>query len=407
MSFQIFRGSRLTDCMTFEASFWSFQIWISRIPICFPPTEISFDNILSILAGRNFASCTSTNEKERANASRVKALLLALGYTNQSIRNCGFLGRVVKKGLVVLIRRKKSWESFVTTQEKAEKKAEAVRKRQEAKRLKAEAEATAKRLKAEIKSSKKLLGDSLNPLVEIPSGEFMMGALPNDSSAGSSEKPRHKVRISRDFLIGKYAVTQALYESIMGENPSDFQGSMRPVENVSWCDAVLFCNKLSEKEGLESVYTLPEPFENDNDWSTKVKINLLANGYRLPTEAEWEYACRGGEEHLHSGSDNLDEVGWSNENSNGETHPVGQKKANGFGLYDMSGNVWEWVWDKYGKYSSSSKTDPVGAVESSYRVSRGGSWLLSARCARVSLRNNSAPSYRNLHFGFRVFRVAE
>ena len=256
-------------------------------------------------------------------------------------------------------------------------------------------------------------------MVEVPSGEFMMGALKDDEDAYDAEKPRHKVRISRAFLLGKYAVTQVLYESIMGVNPSYFQGSTRPVECVSWCDAVLFCNKLSEKEGLESVYEIPEGLEaackaqskdNDDsvdDLSKRVKINLDANGYRLPTEAEWEYAARGNADYKYAGSNTLDEVGWYRDNSGRKTHPVGQKKANGFGLYDMSGNVWEWVWDRSRKYDGSSKTDPVGAVELSFRVDRGGSWDNYAFYARASFRYNSHPSYRYNYIGFRVLRVAE
>ena len=177
------------------------------------------------------------------------------------------------------------------------------------------------------------------------------------------------------------------------------------MENVSWCDAVLFCNRLSALEGLEPCYELPEPFQNDNGWSQKVIWNREANGYRLPTEAEWEYCARGGEEHLYSGSDDIDEVAWYGGNSGDETHGVGQKKANGYGLYDMSGNVWEWVWDSWFREYGSSVTEPVYIDTSSpYRVYRGGSWLDFAWNSRVSFRrllNASDRSYQ----GFRFLRT--
>ena len=127
----------------------------------------------------------------------------------------------------------------------------------------------------------------------------------------------------------------------------------------------------------------------------------------MPTEAEWEYAARGNQNYKYAGSNSIDNVGWYYENSGNKTHNVCGKGTNGFGLCDMSGNVWEWVWDKYGNYSSSSKTDPVGAVESSVRVVRGGSWGNVARNARVSRRSNVYPSSRDYDIGFRVFRVAE
>jgi formylglycine-generating enzyme required for sulfatase activity len=187
----------------------------------------------------------------------------------------------------------------------------------------------------------------------------------------------------------------------MGDNPSHFTGDNLPVEQVNWFKAVEFCNKLSQNEGLAPAYTV-----NGED----VSWNRSANGYRLPTEAEWEYAARGGNgspgNFTYAGSNNVDEVAWYNGNSGDKTHPVGTKKANGLGLYDMSGNVWEWCWDWYGDYSGSAQTDPVGVSSGSYRVLRGGgSWGSSALEVRSAYRSYLNPSYRNFFIygvGFRL-----
>ena len=233
-------------------------------------------------------------------------------------------------------------------------------------------------------------------MVKIPKVSFMMGALENDKEAFDNEKLRHSVTLSRDFWMGKYPVTQSLWQSVMGDNPSYFKGSNRPVETVTWFDVVDFCNKLSLKEGLNPVYTI-----NGED----VKCDWTANGYRLPTEAEWEYAARGGEYHLYAGSNNIDEVAWYDGNSGKETQAVGLKKSNGFGLYDMSGNVWEWVWDWKGSYSSNSVTDPTGPNSGSDRVFRGGSWVNFAGGARVSYHGRYDPTYRGNDLGFRLSRI--
>jgi formylglycine-generating enzyme len=246
-------------------------------------------------------------------------------------------------------------------------------------------------------------------MVLIPAGEFMMGALEDDEDAYDYEKPRHKVTLTRDFLIGKYAVTQALWDSVMGSNPSDFKGANRPVECVSWFDVVAFCNKLSKREGLDPAYTI----NGEN-----VTCNWTAKGYRLPTEAEWEYSARSGQRFKYAGSDNVDEVAWYDDNSGDETHPVGQKKPNGFGLYDMSGNVWEWVWDRMeydededeivgdSLYPSERRRDSTGPDSGSYRVFRGGSWYYIAGDARVSYRNLFDPADRNVDLGFRLSRLS-
>ena len=264
-------------------------------------------------------------------------------------------------------------------------------------------------------------GNALHEMVMIPKGDFVMGALEDDGDASDDEKPRHKVTLTHDFLMGKYPVTQALWESVMGSNPSHFKGTNRPVEKVSWLDVIAFCNKLSQREGLEPVYSGLSGYQvgqlfDDEDWtgrskkatvlSTKIRFDTIANGYRLPTEAEWEYAARANQSFKYSGSDNLDEVAWYDDNSGDETHPVGLK-PNGFGLYDMSGNVCEWVWDVKGDYSSDSQTDPTGLDSGPNRVYRGGSWNKHARHTRVSRRDCTGPDDLDYDLGFRLVRTIQ
>ena len=233
-------------------------------------------------------------------------------------------------------------------------------------------------------------------MVLIPAGEFMMGALPDDEEAYDDEKLRHKVEITKDFYVGKYPVTQSLWKAVMGENPSEFQGEDCPVECVTWFDCVEFCNELSEQEGKQPAYTID---------GKNVSCNWNANGYRLLSEAEWEYCARANQNFLYSGSNNPDEVAWYRRNSRAKIRPVGKKMPNGFGLYDMSGNVDEWVWDWPRDYSTENQSDPTGAPTGSGRMFRGGGWFNDPRHLRVSVRDWFEPTNRFDDLGFRLGRT--
>jgi sulfatase modifying factor 1 len=229
-------------------------------------------------------------------------------------------------------------------------------------------------------------------MVYVEAGTFKRGS----NNGDSDEKPVHMVTIAKDFWIGKYEVTQAEWKDVMGNNPSYSKGDNLPVEQVSWYDAVEFCNRLSDREGLTRCYS----GSGDN-----LRCDFNANGYRLPTEAEWEFAARGGNksrDYKYSGSNNADEVAWYLENSGRKTHPAAQKKSNELGLYDMSGNVWEYCWDWYRSYGSSQQTDSYGPSYSEYRVLRGGSWHYFVRSLRVANRHWRGSVSRPYDYGFRL-----
>jgi formylglycine-generating enzyme required for sulfatase activity len=214
--------------------------------------------------------------------------------------------------------------------------------------------------------------------VRIPAGEFQMGCSPGDTACDADEKPAHRVQITKAFEMGKYEVTQAQWEAVMGTNPSKFKGADRPVESVSWDDAQEFLKRLNARQD--------------------------GYRYRLPTEAEWEYAARVGSSEKQTGP--LDAVAWYDGNSGNQTHPIGQKQANGWGLYDMQGNVWEWCQDFYDEnyYQSSPAQDPQGPSSRLGRVLRGGSWNYDPRGGRVSGRNGGTLDDRNGGIGFRWVR---
>ena len=223
-------------------------------------------------------------------------------------------------------------------------------------------------------------------MVRVEGGTFMMGATSEQTGAYSDEKPAHRVTLS-DYYIGETEVTQALWEAVMGETPTS--------DDDQWGPEI----------GLGDNY--PAYYISDNDVLSFIsKLNsLTGRTFRMPTEAEWEYAARGGNKskgYLYSGGNTLDNVGWYYENSSSKTHPVAQKSANELGLYDMSGNVWEWCSDWYGTYSSSSQTNPTGPSTGSCRVLRGGSWGPSARYCRVASRGYNSPSIRYYNFGVRL-----
>ena len=216
-------------------------------------------------------------------------------------------------------------------------------------------------------------------MIPVKGGTFSMGSKEGDSD----EKPVHSVTLG-DYYIGETEVTQALWQAVMGNNPSYFKDKNNPVEKVSYNDCLTFINKLNT-----------------------LLANQLPDGkkFRLPTEAEWEYAARGGNQskgYQYSGSNTLDNVAWYYDNSRSKTHPVKQKQPNELGIYDMSGNVYEWCSDWYGGYSSSSETNPTGPSSGSYRVLRGGSWSYNALCCRVANRYGNYPDYSFYYCGLRL-----
>ncbi|WP_418869601.1 SUMF1/EgtB/PvdO family nonheme iron enzyme [Segatella hominis] len=215
-------------------------------------------------------------------------------------------------------------------------------------------------------------------MVKVEAGTFMMGATPEMKDPFDEEKPVHQVTLTHDYYVGKYEVTQVLWQAVMGNNPSWFKGDNLPVEKVSWNDCQEFISKLN---------------------------SLTGRNFRLPTEAEWEYAARGGKKsrgYQHSGSSTISDVAWYGGNSGSKTHPVGTKQANELGIYDMTGNVIEWCQDWYGAYSGFSQRNPAGAVSGSDRVSRGGCWRYNARGCRSSVRIYDAPGYCNGFLGLRL-----
>ncbi len=221
------------------------------------------------------------------------------------------------------------------------------------------------------------VGNASYRMINVYGGTFTMGATSEMTDPADKEKPTHQVTLS-SYYIGETEVTQALWKAVMGYNPSEFKGDNLPVECVSWDDCQEFIRKLNAATGRR---------------------------FRLPTEAEWEFAARGGNQSRrtqYSGSSNIDDVAWYDGNSGNSTHPVKTKRPNELGLYDMSGNVYEWCEDWYGSYTSYSQTNTTGPNSGSYRVFRGGSWGIFAYYCRSSRRGNRTPGDRFNRLGFRL-----
>ncbi|HGH7181999.1 TPA: formylglycine-generating enzyme family protein [Bacillus luti] len=215
--------------------------------------------------------------------------------------------------------------------------------------------------------------DSL--MVNIPAGEVVL--------RDDRIKKEWQVQI-QPFLLSKYVVTAELYYAITNSTSNGYKDSNKPVVNVSWNDAIVFCNLLSKKAGLTEYYSI-------SNGDPKVSCNLGSNGYRLPSEAEWQYACKAGTAGYIYGE--LQKIAWYNENSNGQIHDVGKKEPNVWGLYDMLGNVWEWCYDLYDE-----------KVYGSYRIFRGGSWAEAARGCGATCRRRSHPTFHIDDLGFRLAR---
>ena len=230
-----------------------------------------------------------------------------------------------------------------------------------------------------------------NGLVYVEGGTFQMGSDTGDLN----ERPVHTVTV-RSFYMGIYEVTQAEYTAVTGETPGILKGNNLPVVDVSWYAAVRYCNMLSIKEGLMPCYTIGR-YSVTCDWS--------ADGYRLPTEAEWEYAARGGKHnspYKYSGSDFIDDVAWYSGNSDYVEHEIGTKKPNALGIYDMSGNVEEWCWDWFGIYGDSPAQN--GSASGSAKVVRGGQRSYDASASRCTQRSTCSPDDHKYAIGFRVVR---
>jgi len=347
-----------------------------------------------------------------------------------------------------LDRLRQSVSEFSTNHEVALEEVKQQWKVERSARHRAEARVAAERAKAGqpagpvvLRLTQRLFWGVTSQLNRVLPGTFVMGSpldeagrleMRREQATGSQRagsvainfEQQHEVTLSRPFLLGSTPVTQDQFESVMGFNPSEFKGSKLPVESVSWFDAVLFCNRLSEQQGLpesDHAYVLRETrgepgqqeFEADVEWR-----GPDCPGFRLPTEAEWEYCCRAGTEtatyagdldivHLKDEQSNLvlDPIAWFGGNSDNTSQRVATKAPNDWGFFDLLGNVWEWVWDWDEMYPSDPDLDPVGPDTGENRVIRGGSWGLYARFCRAAYRGRDWPGHRFNDIGFRIART--
>lgn len=248
-------------------------------------------------------------------------------------------------------------------------------------------------VKSDTSNKTKIIINRLPELntVEVLAGTFNMGS----EFGAMDEQPVHSVQITHNLIVSRFEITQFYYYQVTGQNPSIIKDNRLPVDSVTWIQAIDFCNKLSQIQGLTPAYVISGDIAK---WDT------TANGWRLPTEAEWEYLCRAGETYDYSGSSDLNQDGWYNLNSGLHSYPPGLKVPNAFGLYDMHGNVWEWCWDFYGSnyYAQSPSINPVGPANGIRHTARGGSYADGNSLARAS--NRYFPDDGILRTGIRIVR---
>lgn len=344
------------------------------------------DNYPKLKVRSNLDCVMYVDEEERANiqADRLEKVPLKAGEYMLRFESTENSQDVVEDDAFSMPDRDKIYNVDLLTQKQERERKEQERKERDGReRMEREAREEQERVERECRERETRCEFEENgvefKMVKVEGGRFEMGATAEQGGdAYGDEKPAHEVELD-DYYIGETVVTQELWKAVMGNNPSYYKGdSNLPVESVSWDDAQMFIQKLNGMTGKK---------------------------FGLPTEAQWEYAARGGRKskgYKYSGSDNIDEVAWYGRNSDGQTHPVKEKKANELGLYDMSGNVWEWCHDWAGNYNDKKQENPMGSLSGSFRVFRSGSWNDVARYCRVSYRNYSNPEFRSYNLGFRL-----